>query len=276
MGNVISKKRLCRNVVWMEIKAERVAAKAKPGQFVIVRVDEKGERVPLTIFQRNLDRGTVELIFQEVGKTTLKLGRLNVGDSILDIVGPLGKPVQERHYGSVAVIGGGVGAAEAYPVAQALKKAGNHVTAILGARSADLLILEEEFKVLADEVYLTTDDGSKGLKGTVVDALKDLITQRGKIDLVYAVGPAVMMKAVSEATKPHGIRTLVSLNPIMVDGTGMCGSCRVSVGGETKLTCVDGPEFDGHEVDFEQLMARQRMYLEAEKKALQRFLEESP
>lgn len=276
MGEVVSKKRLCRNVVWMEVKAERVAAKAKPGQFVIVRVDEKGERVPLTLYRWSRGRGVVELIFQEVGKTTLKLSRLNVGDVVLDIVGPLGKPVQEKLYGSVAVVGGGVGAAEAYPVAQALKKAGNHVAAILGARSADLLILEEEFKALAEEVYVATDDGSKGLKGTVVDALKSHVSKRGGVDLVYAVGPAAMMKAVSEYTKPYGIKTLVSLNPIMVDGTGMCGSCRVSVGGETKLTCVDGPEFDGHQVDFEQLMARQRMYLEAEKKALQRFLEESP
>ncbi|MEM2902842.1 MAG: sulfide/dihydroorotate dehydrogenase-like FAD/NAD-binding protein [Candidatus Bathyarchaeia archaeon] len=275
MGKVVSKKRLGRGVVWMEVEAGLVAGRAKPGQFVIVRVDEKGERVPLTVYRQNTEKGTVELVFQEVGKTTLKLSRLNVGDEILDLVGPLGKPFQEKLYGSVVVVGGGVGAAEAYPVAQALKKAGNHVTAILGARSADLLILEEEFRNLVDEVYIATDDGSRGRKGTVVDVLKDLIAQRVEINMVYAVGPAIMMKAVSEATKPYGVKTLVSLNPIMLDGTGMCGSCRVSVGGETKLTCVDGPEFDGHQVDFEQLMARQRMYLEAEKKALQRFLEES-
>lgn len=275
MGKVVSKKRLGRGVVWMEVEAGRVAGRAKPGQFVIVRVDEKGERVPLTVYRQNQEKGTVELVFQEVGKTTLKLSRLNVGDEILDLVGPLGKPFQEKLYGSVVVVGGGVGAAEAYPVAQALKKAGNHVTAILGARSAELLILEEEFRNLVDEVYIATDDGSRGRKGTVVDVLKDLIAQRVEINMVYAVGPAIMMKAVSEATKPYGVKTLVSLNPIMLDGTGMCGSCRVSVGNETKLTCVDGPEFDGHQVDFEQLMARQRMYLEAEKKALQRFLEES-
>ncbi|MEM3079871.1 MAG: sulfide/dihydroorotate dehydrogenase-like FAD/NAD-binding protein [Thermoproteota archaeon] len=274
MGKVVSKKRLGRGVVWMEVEAGRVAGRAKPGQFVIVRVDEKGERVPLTVYRQNTEKGTVELVFQEVGKTTLKLSRLNVGDEILDLVGPLGKPFQEKLYGSVVLVGGGVGAAEAYPVAQALKKAGNHVTAILGARSAELLILEEEFRNLVDEVYIATDDGSRGRKGTVVDVLKDLIAQRVEINMVYAVGPAIMMKAVSEATKPYGVKTLVSLNPIMLDGTGMCGSCRVSVGGETKLTCVDGPEFDGHKVDFEQLMARQRMYLEAEKKALQRFLEE--
>jgi len=272
---ILLKKQLCSGVSLIEVEAQRVARKAKPGQFVILRVDEKGERIPLTIFEANQEQGTIKTIFQEVGKTTFKLGRLEEGDRIQNVVGPLGKPIEEKLYGNVVIIGGGVGAAEAYPIANALKKKRNHITAILGARSKELLLLEDEFKRIVDALYITTDDGSKGRKGLVTDVLSELIEDGSKIDMVYSIGPAIMMKAVSMITKNHAITTLVSLNPIMVDGTGMCGSCRVMVGEETKFTCVDGPEFDGHKVDFDLLMARQRMYLEAERKSMLQYSEES-
>ena len=261
---------LTPNVKLFEVEAPAVARKARPGQFIILRIDEKGERIPITVVDSSPKDGTIILIVQEVGKTTKKLGTMKVGDEIADIVGPLGNPSEIKKYGQVVVIGGGVGIAEAYPEAKALKEAGNRVICIIGARNKDLLILEEEMRQVSDELHITTDDGTKGRKGFVTDVLKDLISQK-KIDLVSAIGPTIMMKVVSEMTRPHGIKTIVNLNPIMLDGTGMCGVCRVTIGGETKFACVDGPSFDGHLVDFDELMARLRIYLEEEGLSMERF-----
>jgi len=261
---------LTPNVKLFEVEAPAVARKARPGQFIILRIDEKGERIPITVVDSSPKDGTIILIAQEVGKTTRKLGTMKVGDEIADIVGPLGNPSEIKKYGQVVVIGGGVGIAEAYPEAKALKEAGNRVICIIGARNKDLLILEEEMNQVSDELHITTDDGTKGRKGFVTDVLKELISQK-KIDLVTAIGPTIMMKAVSEMTRPHGIKTIVNLNPIMLDGTGMCGVCRVTIGGETKFACVDGPSFDGHLVDFDELMARLRIYLEEEELSTERF-----
>lgn len=254
----------------IEVEAPLVAGRNKPGQFIVLRVNEKGERIPLTIVDSSAERGSIALIFQVVGKTTRLLSELNEGDCVLDVVGPLGKPTEVKRYGTVALVGGGVGIAEIYPEAKAFKAAGNEVLGIIGARTAELLILEEELRQICDEVHVATDDGSRGQRGFVSDVLKRLMEER-RIDLVYAVGPTLMMKAVSNLTKPRGIKTLVSLNPIMLDATGMCGACRVKVGGEIRFACVDGPEFDGHLVDFDLLMARQRMYLEEEKMALELY-----
>jgi ferredoxin--NADP+ reductase len=271
MYKILKKMQLCPIVYLIEVEAPLIARKNKPGQFVVLRVHEKGERIPLTIVNSDEKRGSITLIFQVVGKTTKLLSKLNEGDYIMNIVGPLGKPTEIEHYGTVVLIGGGVGAAEIYPEAKAFKAAGNYVIGIVGARTANLLILENELKQVCDEFYITTDDGSKGHHGFVSDILKQLIDKGVKIDLVYAVGPTIMMKVISNLTKSYGIKTLVSLNPIMLDATGMCGVCRVKVGGEIKFACVDGPEFDGHLVDFDLLMARQRTYLDEEKKILELY-----
>ena len=271
MYKILKKMQLCPIVYLIEVEAPLIARKNKPGQFVVLRVHEKGERIPLTIVNSDEKRGSITLIFQVVGKTTKLLSKLNEGDYIMNIVGPLGKPTEIEHYGTVVLIGGGVGAAEIYPEAKAFKAAGNYVIGIVGARTANLLILENELRQVCDEFYITTDDGSKGHHGFVSDILKQLIDKGVKIDLVYAVGPTIMMKVISNLTKPYGIKTLVSLNPIMLDATGMCGVCRVKVGGEIKFACVDGPEFDGHLVDFDLLMARQRTYLDEEKKILELY-----
>jgi len=265
---VITKERLAPGIKRMVISAPLIAKKAKVGQFVIIRVDEYGERFPLTLVDWNVEKGMVTLIFQEVGVSTKKLGMLQVGDCIKDVFGPLGNPSEIRRYGDVAVVGGGVGTALMYPQVKALKEAGNKVTSILGARTAELLLLERELRELSDELYVSTDDGSKGYKGFTSGVLKSLLEQGRKFDYVFAVGPTPMMRAIAEVTRPYGIKTVVSLNPIMVDGTGMCGTCRVTVGGETKFACVDGPEFDAHEVDFRELMNRLRTYLDEEKRAL--------
>lgn len=270
MYNIVRKRTLTPNVKLFEVEAPAVARKAKPGQFIVLRIDEKGERIPITIVDPDTQDGTLTLIVQEVGKTTKKLGTMKEGDKIANIVGPLGKPSEIRKYGQVVVIGGGVGIAEAYPEAKALKEAGNRVICIVGARNKDLLILEKEMREVSDEFYITTDDGTRGRKGFVTDVLKDLISQK-KIDLVSAIGPTIMMKVVSEVTRPHGIKTVVNLNPIMLDGTGMCGVCRVTIGGETKFACVDGPSFDGHLVNFDELMARQKIYLEDERLSTEIF-----
>ncbi len=270
MYRIVTKRTLAPNVKMFNIEAPAVARKARPGQFIILRINERGERIPLTIVDSSPKDGTITLIVQEVGKTTQKLGTMKEGDEIADIVGPLGTPSKIKKYGQVVVIGGGVGIAEAYPEAKALKEAGNRVISIIGARNKDLLILEEEMRQVSDELHITTDDGSKGRKGFVTDVLKDLIGQR-EIDHVTAIGPTIMMKVVSEVTRPHGIETFVNLNPIMLDGTGMCGVCRVTVGGETKFACFDGPTFDGHLVDFDELMARQRIYLDEEQLSMERF-----
>jgi ferredoxin--NADP+ reductase len=251
------------------VSAPLVAKKAQAGQFVILRVDESGERFPLTLVDWKPEEGTITLIFQEVGVSTKKLGKLRVGDYVEDIVGPLGNPTELEKYGEVVVVGGGVGTALIYPWVRALKGAGNRIITILGAKTAGLLLLEQELRGLSDELYISTDDGSKGFKGFTADVLKSLLEQGRRFDLVMAAGPVPMMRAVAEVTRPYGIKTTVSLNPIMVDGTGMCGGCRVTVGGETMFACVDGPEFDAHKVDFRELMNRLRTYQEEEAKAVQ-------
>jgi len=268
--NITEARFLAPDVKLFRIVAPRVARKQQPGQFVILRIDERGERIPLTIAESNPADGTITIIVQGIGKTTKQLNALGVGDAIRDVVGPLGHPSDIRLFGTVVVIGGGVGTAIAYPTAKALRQAGNKVIAILGARSQNLIILENEVRAISDTMYVTTDDGSYGEKGLVTDKLKAVIAA-GKVDLVLAIGPIPMMRAVAETTRPQGIKTLVSLNPIMVDGTGMCGGCRVQVAGRSQFACVDGPEFDAHEVDFEGLARRNAMYRDAERQSLERF-----
>jgi len=270
---ILEKEELAPGIKRIKLHAPLVAYKARVGQFVILRVDEKGERFPLTLVDWDRDEGWITLIFQEVGVSTRKLGALNVGEKVLDVVGPLGNPSEIRKYGNVAVIGGGVGTALMYPQVLALKKAGNKVTSIIGARTASLLLLVDEISKLSDELYISTDDGSKGIKGFTSDVLKSLLEEGRRFDYVFAVGPVLMMRAIAEVTRPYKIKTVVSLNPIMIDGTGMCGGCRVRVGGETKFACVDGPEFDAHEVDFSELIARLRAYRREEELAA-KLLEE--
>ena len=253
------------------IEAPRIARKHQAGQFVIVRLYDHGERIPLTIERSDPARGAISLVVQSVGKTTHLLNSLEAGDAILDIVGPLGKPSEIASFGTVVVIAGGVGAAVAYPTAEALKRAGNRVHVIAGARNKDLVILEQEWRAVSDALWITTDDGSYGEKGIVTDRLARLIDAGTRFDLVIAVGPIVMMKAVAEVTRRHQIRTIVSLNPIMIDGTGMCGGCRVLVGGESKFACVDGPEFDAHLVNFDVLLQRNTIYRDSEKKSFADF-----
>ena len=264
MAKIITKRRLNPTVTLMEVSAPLIAKKALPGQFIILRVDEKGERIPLTIADYDREKGTITIIFQKVGLTTELLDTLEEGDDILDFVGPLGRPTELEGVKKVAVIGGGVGCAIAYPQAKYLHEHGVAVDVIAGFRSKDIVILEEEFRAACDHLYLTTDDGSYGEKGLVTDKLKALIEAGNQYDVVIAIGPIIMMKFVCKTTEPYGIKTLVSLNPIMIDGTGMCGGCRVSVGGQMKFACVDGPDFDGHQVDFDELMARNAAYKERE------------
>jgi ferredoxin--NADP+ reductase len=253
------------------IEAPRIARKQKAGQFVILRIYEEGERIPVTIENSDPERGTINIVVQAAGKTTHLLNTLNKGDSILDVVGPLGKPSEIKNYGTVVVVGGGVGTAMAYPTALALKRTGNRVISIVGARNKELVILEREMREVSDALLLTTDDGSYADKGFVTDKLRQLIENGTRIDLVVAVGPIVMMKAVSEMTRKENIRTVVSLNPIMIDGTGMCGGCRVLIDGKSEFACVDGPEFDGHKVDFGVLVQRNSMYRDAEQKSMEEF-----
>ena len=264
MFKIVRKKELNSAVTLMEIEAPFVAKKAKAGQFIIFRIDEQSERVPLTIAGYDREKGTVTIIFQKVGFSTIALGNLNEGDYIRDFVGPLGKPTPVEGKKRVCVVGGGVGCAIALPSAQAFKEAGAEVTVIVGFRSKDIVILEEEFKAASDRLVLMTDDGSYGRHGLVTEPLKEMLEAGEEFDEVLAIGPIPMMKFVSLTTKPFGVHTSVSLNPIMVDGTGMCGGCRVTVGGETKFACVDGPEFDGHKVDFAELMSRNVTYRERE------------
>jgi len=270
MAKILKKDVLSENIVRMDIEAPEIARKRKAGQFVILRIHEKGERIPLTIVDSNPERGVVTIIFQVVGHTTALLSTLSKGDEILDFQGPLGNPTEVEMFGHVVCIGGGVGVGVIYPITKALKERGNRVTSIIGARTKGLLILEQEIAGVSDHLIVMTDDGSYGTPGFVSHALKNLIEGGEKIDRVFAIGPVPMMKAISECTRPYGIKTIVSLNAIMVDGTGMCGACRVSVGGETRFTCVDGPEFDGHEVDFDLLMKRLRMYCREERISYER------
>ena len=265
MYKIVRRKQLNDQVVLMEIDAPYIAAKAEAGQFIIYRIDEKGERIPLTIADYDREKGTVTIIFQTIGGSTQQLASLNEGDSILDVVGPLGIPTKyEDGAKRVAVVGGGVGCAIAYPQAKKLHRMGVHVDIIAGFRSKDIIILEEEMKAVSSELYVCTDDGSYGKKGFVTDMLKELIDSGVKYDEVIAIGPVPMMKFVCKTTEPYGIKTTVSLNPIMVDGTGMCGGCRVTVDGKIKYACVDGPDFDGHKVDFDELMKRNGTYREQE------------
>jgi ferredoxin/flavodoxin---NADP+ reductase len=256
------------------IQAPRIARRHQAGQFVIVRLYAEGERIPLTIESSDAARGTISVVVQAVGKTTNLMNALRTGDGILDVVGPLGKPSEITNFGTVVVMGGGVGTAVAYPTAAALKRAGNRVISIVGAKTRERVILEEEMRGVSDEVFVTTDDGSYAEKGFVTDKLRALIGSGTKIDLVLAAGPIPMMKAVADVTEAAGIRTIVSLNPIMIDGTGMCGGCRVLINSESKFACVDGPEFEAHEVNFEVLMQRNSMYRAEEKKAMEDFQRE--
>jgi len=267
MYRILKKQELSPGILEYDIEAPRVAKKALPGQFIVLRVNEEGERVPLTIADFDRERGIVTILFQVVGASTGLLASLQEGDSILDFVGPLGQPSElSDHMGTVVFVGGGIGVAPVYPIAPAGQELGQKGHSSPGAKTKDILIFEERMRAISDEVLITTDDGSYGIKGFVTNAIEELIKRGEKIDQVTAIGPGVMMKSVAEATRPYGIKTIVSLNPIMVDGTGMCGGCRVQVGEETKFACVDGPEFDGHLVDFQGLMARGRMYRTQEAK----------
>jgi ferredoxin/flavodoxin---NADP+ reductase len=260
-----------KTVCQLEVEAPRIARKAKPGQFVVLRADETGERIPLTMAGTDPSLGTITLIFQVVGKSTALLRTLNVGDAIADIIGPLGKPTHIEKLGTVICVGGGTGVAVMYPITKAYKEAGNHVIAIIGARTKDLLILEEEMRAASHDLRVTTDDGSYGHHGFVTDVLRKILDEDKNVKLIVSIGPVPMMKFLCRLTKEYGVKTVVSLNPIMVDATGMCGACRVTVGGKTRFCCVDGPEFDGHEVDYDELVKRQRAYLTDEKASMDRF-----
>lgn len=266
MYKIVRKKELNPTVTLMDIEAPLVAQKAQPGQFIILRVDEDGERIPLTVADYDREKGTVTIIFQIVGATTELLNHKNEGEYIQDFVGPLGKATETEGKKKVAVVGGGVGCAIAYPVAKKLHESGCEVHSVVGFRNKDLVILEDEFNAASSILKIMTDDGSYGAKGLVTDALKELIEAGNQYDEVIAIGPVIMMKFVCKLTKEYGIKTVVSMNPIMIDGTGMCGGCRLTVGGETKFACVDGPEFDGHLVDFDEALERGSMYREFESK----------
>ena len=267
MYKILRKEELNEQITLFEVHAPYVARKVKAGQFIILRVSELGERVPLTVADYDREKGSVTIIFQKIGKSTIELGNLNEGDSILDFVGPLGVATHLDGVKKAAVIGGGLGTAIAYPSAKALFNNGAEVDLIAGFRNKDLIILEDELKKACTNLYITTDDGSNGTKGFVTDMLKELIEKGNEYDLVIAIGPLMMMKFVCALTKEYGIKTIVSMNPVMIDGTGMCGGCRVTVGGETKFACVDGPDFDGHLVDFDGAIRRQAMFKTQEKKA---------
>ncbi len=270
-NQILEKKNIGENIKSFRIYSPAIAGAALPGQFVILRLHERGERFPLTLCNWDKDKGWIQLVVQEVGKSTRELGMMGEGEVIMDILGPLGKPAEIEKWGRVICVAGGVGTAEMYPVARAMQEAGNEVTGIIGFRSEKQVILKEELEEVMKELFITTEDGSVGIKGLVTDVLQKLLKE-GTISLVYSVGPLIMMKVVSEMTREFAVPTVVSLNPIMVDGTGMCGGCRVKVGDEIKFACVDGPEFDGHKVDFTELMVRNKRFQEEEKCALERFL----
>ena len=269
MYQIISRETLVPNNHLFKVEAPAVARKALAGQFVVIMIDEKGERIPLTIADWDREEGSITIVFMEVGVTTRRLAQLKAGDSIANFIGPLGVPSHIERFGTVVCVGGGVGIAPIFPIARALKEAGNRVISIIGARNRDLLFWEDRVREVSDSLTVTTDDGSYGRKALVTEPLKELMEGSEKVDRVVAIGPAVMMKFCSLTTKSFAVPTIVSLNPIMVDGTGMCGCCRVEVGGETKFTCVDGPEFDGHQVDWDLVFARQRIYLDEEKHAME-------
>jgi len=271
LNKILEKIELCENVHQFRIEAPKLVAKAKAGQFVILRKDELGERVPMSIGGLDKENGILTVVIQEVGKTSAAMNTMKAGDHFLDVVGPLGVPSHVEKFGNCVCIGGGVGIPPIFPIARALRDAGNHVTTIIGARTKGLLIFEKELNSASDRLLISTDDGSYGTHGFVTTILQKLIEDGEKIDMVICVGPVPMMKAVVETTRKPDIKTFVSLNPIMVDGTGMCGACRVTVGGKTKFACVDGPDFDGHEVDFDEMTKRMKMYIDEEKVAYDRF-----
>jgi ferredoxin--NADP+ reductase len=272
MARILEKKEIAPAFKQFLIYEPVIAGKHRAGQFVMVLLHNRSERIPLTIADSDAVKGTITLVVQEIGKTTMEMGTLHLGDSV-DVVGPLGRPTHLEKFGTCVCVGGGAGIAPLLPIALALSKAGNNVVSILGGRTQELVILRREMEEVSDEIYYTTDDGSFGVKGLVTQALDKYIEVCGRPELVIAIGPAVMMRAVAEQTRSLGIPTVVSLNTIMIDGTGMCGGCRVPVGGQSRFVCVDGPEFDGHEVDFDMLMKRQRIYLEQEELARRRYLE---
>lgn len=270
MNRIAKKKQLTPVTTLFEVDAPMVARKARPGQFVVVRISEKGERIPLTIADFDRERGTVTIVVQEVGKTTREMARLREGDEILDFLGPLGQPAELLTGGRVICVGGGFGVAPVLPIAKALNQRGVEVISVIGARTKDLLILEEELRAVSKEFHVATDDGSRGHKGLVTEVLKMLLDRGQPVDRVVAIGPMVMMRAVAEVTRPYGVKTLVSVDPIMVDGTGMCGCCRVTVDGKVRFACVDGPIFDAHQVDFNEAVRRGRIYAPEQKLALER------
>lgn len=272
MYKILEKEILSENVVKLVLENKIIAANRKAGQFVIVKIDEKGERIPLTIADADPEHGTITLIIQKVGTTSHRLFLLNAGDAVSDLVGPLGRPTEIEKVGTVLAAGGGVGIAPMYPIARAFKEAGNRLVAVLAARNKNLIILEKEFTRFADEVIIMTDDGSYGKKGLVTNGIEEVI-KREKVNLCIAIGPAIMMKFVALLTKKYNIHTIASLNTIMVDGTGMCGACRISVGGQTKFVCVDGPEFNAHEVDFDEMLKRLNAYKKDEEISYSAFLE---
>lgn len=267
MYRVVKRRQLAPSIVLLEVEAPAVAAKVEPGQFVIVRMDEHAERIPLTVMDFDREKGTITIVIQDVGHSSAMINQMEEGSFFKDFVGPLGVASEIENYGTVVCIGGGLGIAPVYPIARALKEAGNKVISVLGSRSADLLILEEEMRAVSDEVVIATNDGSLGVQGFVTDGLAQILEQGTEVAALWAIGPVVMMKAVANYTRPLGIKTIVSMNPIMVDGTGMCGACRVSVGSETKFACVDGPEFDGHLIDFDLAIQRLNFYKDEEERA---------
>jgi ferredoxin/flavodoxin---NADP+ reductase len=271
MFEILARETLAPTIGKFVIRAPYVAKKRKAGNFVMIRVDQNGERIPLTLVDSDPAAGTITLIVQAIGKTTKQLMTLKIGDMLPDVVGPLGNPTPIENHGTVVCVGGGVGTAELYPIALALKQAGNRIYSIIGGRSKELVILEREMARCSDRVAVTTDDGSYKRKGLVTDALKDILDTDKAVHAVYAIGPLPMMKAVAGLTRSYGVKTLVSLNAIMIDGTGMCGGCRVTVNGQMKFACVDGPEFDGHQVDFDELMMRNRTYADLERISSERF-----
>jgi len=273
MFKILKKEELSEYVTLFEIEAKEIARKAQPGNFFVLKIHEEGERIPLTIADFDRVRGTITSIFQKVGKSTYHMGTLNTGDYISDVIGPLGNPSHIENFGKVVCVGGGVGIAPIYPITRALKESGNTVISIIGARTKNLIFWEDKMRKVSDELIVVTDDGSYGRKAVVTVPLEELLQQDKDIKLVYAIGPAIMMKFVCKTTEKYNVKTIVSLNSIMIDATGMCGVCRVEVGGETKFCCVDGPDFDGHKVDFDLLMKRQRMYLDEEKLAMERYRE---
>ncbi len=271
MAKIVHREEMAQGTIIMnEIDAPRISRKAKPGQFVILQADETGERIPLTMADTNPDKGTITIIYMVVGKSTARFKELQVGEEYFALIGPLGAPTHIENFGKVVCVGGGTGIAVLHPITRALKQAGNEVTTILGARSYDLLIMEDKMRAVSDHFHICTDDGSHGHHGFVTDVLKDVL-EKDNIDLAVAIGPIPMMKFCSLITKEKNVKTFVSLNPIMVDGTGMCGCCRVSVGGDTKFACVDGPEFDGHKVDFDELAKRLASYLDEERTSMEAF-----